>query len=395
MSDEEEKHQKYLSLRWETKHLWPELRKEFEVSKTGAAMILSLVTANDWVTYSRHKGHYKLPARYANRLYTYRRITGAADQLDAQGLIFHAKALPGQRGWQSAMMATPELVERTNRIIEAGSPLIIAKPAEVIVLRGKDRMPIDYAETKFTYRAREEIDLINDALANIELSGCLRAPVRRVFNENFTRGGRMYAVEGAWQTMKKADRLKIRIANEPVVEVDYATLHPALLYAEVGKYVPADTYLIEGWPRKLTKIALNTLINAPNIHSARLAIAHHPAMSEVAENGSQEAIRAASSLISDIKRVHAPIAHFFHKGKGLELQRRDSDMAVKVMLILREAGVAVLPVHDSFLVPASKADFLEEMMWEVACGTTQLRVPLAPSPTFGSRNSSVSTSKSW
>jgi hypothetical protein len=158
MSDEEEKHQKHLSLRWETKHLWPELRKEFEVSKTGAAMILSLVTANDWVTYSRHKGHYKLPPRYANRLYTYRRITGAADQLDAQGLIFHAKALPGQRGWQSAMMATPELVERTNRIIEAGSPLIIAKPAEVIVLRGKDRMPIDYAETKFTYRAREEID---------------------------------------------------------------------------------------------------------------------------------------------------------------------------------------------------------------------------------------------
>ena len=28
MSDEEES-QKRLSLRWETKHLWPELRKEF------------------------------------------------------------------------------------------------------------------------------------------------------------------------------------------------------------------------------------------------------------------------------------------------------------------------------------------------------------------------------
>ena len=177
----------------------------------------------------------------------------------------------------------------------------------------------------------------------------------------------MYAAEGAWQTMMKKERLKIQIANEPVVEVDYSTLHPALLYAEVGKYVPADAYVIDGWPRKLTKIALNTLINAPNIHSARLAIAHHPAMSDIAEMGSQEALRAASSLIADIKRVHAPIAHLFHKGKGLELQRRDSDMAVKVMLILSQAGITVLPIHDSFLVPASKADFLEETMWEVAC----------------------------
>jgi hypothetical protein len=362
---DEEEQQKQLSLRWETKEHWPDLRKEFGVSKSGAAMILSLVTADDWVTYSRRWQHYCAPRRYQNPLYTYRRVVRAADYLDAQGLIYHAKREPGQRGWQSAMKATPELIERTNRIITA--PLVIAKPAEVIVLRDKDRMPINYEETDFTYRAREEIEMINDALASIELWGCLRAPVRRIFNANFTRGGRMYAIEGAWQTMTKADRLRIRIANEPVVEVDYATLHPALLYAEVGKYAPADTYRLDGWPRKLTKIALNTLINAPNIHSARLAIAHHPAMSEVAESGSQEALRAASKLIADIKRVHAPIAHLFHKGKGLELQRRDSDMGVKVMLILRQAGIPVLPIHDSFLVPASKADFLEEAMWEVAC----------------------------
>jgi hypothetical protein len=123
------------------------LRKEFGVTKTGAAMILSLVTADRWVNYSRHKGHYKLPPRYANRLYTYRKVVGVADYLDGQGLIFHAKALPGQRGWQSAMMATPELIERANRIIEGGAPLTIAKPAEVIILRGADKMPIDYRDT--------------------------------------------------------------------------------------------------------------------------------------------------------------------------------------------------------------------------------------------------------
>jgi hypothetical protein len=119
------------------------------------------------------------------------------------------------------------------------------------------------------------MELINEFLSQAEVEGCFVAPLRRIFNNNLTRGGRLYAAEGAWQTMTKKERLKIRIANEPVVEVDYSTLHPALLYAEVGKYAPADAYVIDGWPRKLTKIALNTLINAPNIHSARLAIAHH------------------------------------------------------------------------------------------------------------------------
>ena len=58
---DEEEQQKQLSLRWETKEHWPDLRKEFGVSKSGAAMILSLVTADDWVTYSRRWQHYCAP----------------------------------------------------------------------------------------------------------------------------------------------------------------------------------------------------------------------------------------------------------------------------------------------------------------------------------------------
>ena len=197
MSDEEEERQKELSLRWDTKHHWPDLREEFRVTKTGAAMILSLVTANDWLRYSRRWQHYSVPRRYRNPLYTYRRVVEAAEYLAAHELIHHAKAEPGQRGWQSAVRATTELVERTNCIISAGPPLIIAKPAEVIILRGKDRMPVDYVETKFTRRAREEMELINEFLSQAEVVGCFVAPLRRIFNNNFSRGGRLYAAEGA------------------------------------------------------------------------------------------------------------------------------------------------------------------------------------------------------
>jgi hypothetical protein len=220
MSDEEEERQKELSLRWETKHHWPNLRKEFGVTKTGAAMILSLVTANDWVTYSRHKDYYAIPRRYRNPLYTYRRVTGAADYLDGQGLIYHAKALPGQRGWQSAMTATPELVTRTTQIIEAGPPLVLAKPPEVIILRGADRMAIDYAESRFTRKVRDEMEKINESISSIQMEGCANASLRRIFNGNFTRGGRMYADGGAWRRThvrrwrSLADNAKARPAED-------------------------------------------------------------------------------------------------------------------------------------------------------------------------------------
>ena len=164
--DEGEEEQRRLSIRWETKHHWPELRKEFGVSKTGAAMILSLVTADGHrLRYSRNKEFYALPRRYRNPLFTYRRVTGAADYLAAQGLIYHSKSEPGQRGWQSSMMATPELVTRITQIIETGPPLVLAKPPEVIILRGADRMAIDYAETRFTRKVRRIARITSASIA--------------------------------------------------------------------------------------------------------------------------------------------------------------------------------------------------------------------------------------
>ena len=52
----------------------------------------------------------------------------------------------------------------------------------------------------------------------------------------------------------------------------------------------------------------------------------------------------------------------FFTGAGLVLQRLDSDIAEAVMKEMRHRGIVVLPVHDSFIAPVSKAGVLEEMM---------------------------------
>lgn len=94
---------------------------------------------------------------------------------------------------------------------------------------------------------------------------------------------------------------------------------------------------------------------------------HSEHLGEIAEPGSQEAIGKARALIKAIKHRHAPIAGQLHSDAGARLMRKDSDIAEAVMaeLILRR-GIVTLPIHDSFLVPVSKRDELQEAMMEAA-----------------------------
>jgi hypothetical protein len=80
----------------------------------------------------------------------------------------------------------------------------------------------------------------------------------------------------------------------------------------------------------------------------------------------QTASRQAQRLMDAIIAKHAPISRMFFTGAGLALQRLDSDIAEGVMKEMRQQGIVVLPVHDSFLAPASKAAELEAVMTDEA-----------------------------
>lgn len=368
-----------LSLRWEHRPHWKALQAEFGGTETTAAMILSLVTADGTVSYSRNRNHYVVPARYRSGLYTLARIVGSADYLDGQRLITHDRVRPGNLGWQSSMSARPELLERANRIIAAGPPLVPARPVEPVILRGADKNRQDYRDTAATRRMRRNIEQFNEAIRGTLLTGVLPCSMVRIFNRTFQRGGRFYAQGGGWQSMSKEARKQITIGGEPVVEIDYKTLHPAILYAQTGAPLPEDSYDIDGWPRDLVKVGLLILVNAKTMQEARFAIAHHDAMKSTSVPGSQEAFRAADALMAEVKRVHRPIAWSFHSDKGAELMALDSQMAETVMHIMMMAGIMVLPVHDSFLVQKSKAGLLEEAMQRAAYETGLEAVQIAVS----------------
>jgi hypothetical protein len=213
---------------------------------------------------------------------------------------------------------------------------------------------------------RHNVEKLNNAIAGADVDPTFIAPVARIFNGNMTRGGRFYAMGSSWQNMAKKARAEITIDGERVVELDYKTLHPAILYAQSNATMPKDCYDIDGWPRPLMKLAVLILINAKTEPAARRAIAQHEVMAETATPGSQDAFAKAQQIIDAIKRVHAPIAWAFHSDKGAELMQIDATMAEAVMNAMVLQNITVLPVHDSFLVPASKREHLEEAMIEAA-----------------------------
>lgn len=354
----------------------------FGLDATGAAIAVALYEAHtlgdNEVSYSRRKGYYA--GKICHPLMTYQRVITAADWLDRQELIQHFRQSPGQRGWQSWMAGKPELIKGMQAILANAPKMRHILPREPIILRDCNGMAIPTKQTRELERMQRRIQQFNEAITSLDIISdngvSLAAPLVRIFNGELARGGRFYATGTSWQNVKADMRRRIAIDGEQVVELDFSSLHPAMLYAEAGAIMPADSYDISPWQRELVKLGVLVLINANSEHTARLAIAHKPVMRTVAEPGSQQAIRLAQDLIDDIKRAHKPIAHAFHSDAGARLMRQDSELAERVMILLARQGIVALPVHDSFLVPASKRDQLEAAMLEAAhaIGLHQIRV---------------------
>lgn len=266
------------------------------------------------------------------------------------------------------MKATDGLIEVVGGLLD-GVVLPFQLPRSPILLRDAKGHPLPVPENRFSRQMARRVHEINEGLTSLDVR-CddgpnLAAPVVRIFNNNMERGGRFYALGTSWQNIPGDMRRRVTIDGEAVVELDFATLHPSILYAEIGISCPNDCYVIGNWARPLVKRAVCILINAPTLHSARLAIAH---CEEMGLPGADDQLlkETASRLIDDIKRVHAPIGRFFHSDAGARLMKIDSDLADAVMRILERKGVLVLPVHDSFVVAASKSGDLEAAMHRAA-----------------------------
>ena len=197
-----------------------------------------------------------------------------------------------------------------------------------------------------------DIELPDAELKQIDVSG-LNLPealyqertVRRIFNNgSFDEGGRFYG--GWWERIPSRYRPHITIDGMPTVEMDYSAIQPRLLLAERGVELDGDPYDIgiDDRFRPLVKETFNRLLNGkrqPFPYS-------NPGQGIVFDEADMG--MSWDELLGAIERRFQPVADLFGSGIGLKLQRQDADIAQAVMRDFNEMHIAMLPIHDSFIV---------------------------------------------
>ncbi|WP_457938824.1 hypothetical protein [Mesorhizobium sp. 10J20-29] len=178
-----------------------------------------------------------------------------------------------------------------------------------------------------------------------------RNQLYRVFNNGrFTDGGRFYG--GWWQGVPSRLREHLTINWYPTSELDYSNMQIAMLYSDSGLQLEGDAYEIDGIPpthRKLIKRTVFKIINAAGQIRA-------PLRTQLPDGWTW------NQLMEAVREKHRPIEHRFGTGIGIQLQKRDADIAESVMLTMMAEGILVLPIHDSFVVEEGRQQRLREVM---------------------------------
>ncbi len=185
--------------------------------------------------------------------------------------------------------------------------------------------------------------------------------VVRIFNNgSFEQGGRLYS--GFWETLPKEVRRRcLTIESEGIAEVDFHAMNINLLYGMEGEAPPeGDLYDIGLKPsseydqRAGTKKVFMSMFNTERPLEAmpRGCRVFFPQSVKVED------------VVEAIRAKHPKIAHHLGANVGMQLQRLESDIMVKVLLKLQSLGAHALPIHDGCMVPVSKAEIAKQVMEE-------------------------------
>ena len=353
--------------------------------------------------YSRDKMKYGQGSRYKKIFLKYKPMVAVCDALEAlgyaeqrNGFYSHDTHHPGET---TRIRSTHKLIELILKChIERE---MIYRPILEVQMKDASKNPLDVSTKATTKRLAPKVQRINEMLDSTDivlrvtrnqyldiinrtgLPDTTRCSVSRKFNNgSFKQGGRFYC---HWVLNLPSEyRAYLTMNGEPVAELDYATLHPRMLYAEKGLIPPpGDSYELEAFPRAqgyrpIIKTLTNSLINAKSVEKAIGALFDLREMKPKLKNAlrsvgmirnihgqaskTKQDREAARRMVKAIKEKHHAIADQFGNNRGIFLQNTDSQMAERIMLNLWSKYIPSLCVHDSFIVPAPNAvDLLREM----------------------------------
>jgi len=154
-----------------------------------------------------------------------------------------------------------------------------------------------------------------------------------------------------------------------------------LLYAERGLSFEGEMYVPPGWPREFRpvfKLLMLAAINADNRADAVKGARYDLSQDYDLLTAFPECLRDRWLVpaFEALAIMHKPIADYFFTGAGLWLQRKDSDIAERVMLTLLDKGIVAVPVHDSFLVAHPHTEALRKAMLAASKDLAGVAIPV-------------------
>jgi len=208
--------------------------------------------------------------------------------------------------------------------------------------------------------------------------------VTRVFNgglaANWKRGGRFY--RGWWQQIDKEDRCKIYINDKPTLEVDFKAFHPNLMSNELGVKLSGDPYDLgklvlpevittKEKQRDYVKLLVLMGINADSDKKAYKAFRDSDSKDKLGK--SLKDVQLAELLKGFIDK-HPQFKGVLNTGQALRLMNIDSQIANMVLDHFTKKDIAVLCIHDSFIIQYDKEPELRRILDQTTHQVTKDRI---------------------
>jgi hypothetical protein len=316
------------------------------------------------------------------------------DFLSHLNLISTVIAGKNEKGVQSWCVALPELVELLKPA--TSTKIIFDRHQPSIEVRDKDKNVLPVSKNRAAIikynRLERDTRAFNEywEYHTVTLDGKNVVPiVKRKFNDTLEMGGRFY---GGFQQLSSKDRARLIIDDLGTAEMDYSSIHLAILYAWVGvqiKYKVAYTLEDYEWPtdmtedecRKIIKLITLRALNIKNLSGLKTAITTSTKPKNLIKYKAYKDSRAihdmrrakglaskapfkakwidtfiegipsstiANDLVAAFLEKHSAIKAYIGSPKlGVRLQAVDSEIMALVLHRLRLENIPALPVHDS------------------------------------------------
>jgi len=186
-------------------------------------------------------------------------------------------------------------------------------------------------------------------------------------SKTFNHHGRFYG--DVIQSLPSWMRTKITMNHKEVVECDFTSIHPTMLYVMADAVPPGNIYMIDKGTdpqlRKEYKTVLLVSINHKNPDTMWSAVSKHFREEFEYKTGDSRLTKKYIMEIYALLLEHnKPIEKYMNTGVAMRLMRKDSEIADRIMHEFISNDIPIRCIHDSFIVPAEYEQALKTLMVE-------------------------------